>query len=86
MEQQFQQLNESLRKLLKQHAALKKENVALQKRVKELQDNIEKSEAEQPLQNVDISKFNDDQRAYLQEQIDTYLAEIDKCIVLLNTQ
>ncbi len=86
MEQQFQQLNESLRKLLKQHAALKKENVALQKRVKELQDNIEKSEAEQPLQNVDISKFNDDQKAYLQEQIDTYLAEIDKCIVLLNTQ
>jgi len=84
-EQQFQHINESLRKLLKQHAALKKENALLKAKLE--QENIlPVNKVETAETKLDLSNFNADQKKYLQQLIDQYLKEIDNCMAMLNTQ
>lgn len=84
-DQQFQNINESLRKLLKQHAALKKENAVLKAKLDELQHKpvvkVESADVK-----IDLNNFNAQQKQYLQQQIDQYLKEIDNCMAILNTQ
>ena len=80
-----------LQQLLKQYQLLQKENAQLKKDLQKSQDtSIAKTEQLETLQQqVDVLKlgvkgWNENEKAELEQRIDVYLKEIDKCIALLN--
>jgi regulator of replication initiation timing len=90
---QIKSIQDKLQQLLRQQAALQKEN---QKLKKDLEKAVsDKEEKEQSLQTinrqVDALKLgsgnllNDTEKTALSKRIDGYLKEIDKCLALLNT-
>lgn len=87
VDQQFNQLNEKLQQLLRQHARLKKENEQLKKEVadQQLKDNGEQERIRTLEQQVSILKFaagnmSDEEKKAFEKEINRYLREIDKCI------
>ena len=80
----LQQLLKQNQLLQKQHQALQKENATLKLQLDEKSELIAKLQ-----QQVDVSKLNstaldDKEKQALRKRIDLYLAEIEKCLVLIN--
>lgn len=92
VDEQFKSLHQKLQLLLKQHQQLQKDNAALKKEVDSQRLLLkEKSDQIQQLQEkIDIIKLNApnisaEEKKLLEQRINGYLGEIEKCIVLLNS-
>lgn len=80
-----------LQQVLKQSQLLQKENAQLKKELLKTQlSSTDKTERLQVLQQqvdvlkLGVSTWNEQEKAELEQRIDVYLKEIDKCIALLN--
>lgn len=90
-EQHLKRIQEKLQLLLKQHAALQKENSRL---IEELKIATQKTSAQQKnveelKQQVSVLKLNTGEmseadKKEFEKRINTYLKEIDRCIALLS--
>lgn len=92
VDEQFKSLHTKLQLLLKQHQQLQKDNAALKKEVDSQRLLLkEKSDHVQQLQEkIDVIKLNaptisTEEKKQLEVRINGYLAEIEKCLVLLNS-
>ena len=81
-----------LQQLLRQYQLLQKENARLKKELQKSQEisGAKTEQLETLQQQVDVLKlgvsgWNENEKAELEQRIDVYLKEIDKCIALLNT-
>lgn len=88
---QFKNLQTKLQHLLKQNQLLQKQVAGLQKENTQCKTELaEKDETILKLrQQVDVFKLNnaglsDNEKLELRKRIDLYLAEIDKCLALIN--
>ena len=80
----LQQLLKQNQLLQKQTAALQKENLSIRTALEEKQETIIKQQ-----QQIDIFKLNahaldGKEKQELKKRIDMYLAEIEKCLILIN--
>jgi hypothetical protein len=89
-EQQLKSISDKLQQLLKDHAAIKKENTRLSEALKtSLEKNAEQQKGLDILkQQLDIIKLgagemNEQDKKEFEKRINTYLKEIDRCITLL---
>lgn len=90
-EQHLKRIQEKLQLLLKQHAALRKENSRL---IEELKNANQKTSAQQKnveelKQQVSVLKLNTGEmseadKKEFEKRINNYLKEIDRCIALLS--
>ncbi|MBV9986342.1 MAG: hypothetical protein JO301_01575 [Chitinophagaceae bacterium] len=93
IESQIKNIQDKLQQLLRQQAALQKENQRLKKELDMAANlNQEKEQALQSIrQQVDVLKMgsgtplSETEKAVLSKRIDGYLKEIDKCLAMLNT-
>ena len=89
-EQHIKRIHDKLQQLLKQHAAVQKENAQLKNELKasRLKAEEQQKTAEELKQQVSILKMNAVQmseadKKEFEKRINTYLKEIDRCIALL---
>ena len=87
---QIKKLQETINVLLKRYKQAQKENEHLKSLNEELSRNIKQKEAlfqkEQQKQTAEnlVLLHNDDEKKNLQQKIDLYLKDIEKCLSLLN--
>jgi hypothetical protein len=83
-------LQATLQNLLKKHAALKAENSQLKNTIEQLNGLLQEKDqlvltSEEKLTTSGLAAiYNDEEKALLQNKIDSYIKEIDKCLTLLN--
>jgi hypothetical protein len=89
-EEQLKRIQEKLQQLLKQHAAVRKENDKLKEELQVVQGKLSQQQhsAEELKQQVSVLKLNaggmnDNDKKELEKKINSYLKEIDRCIALL---
>lgn len=89
-EQHIKRIHDKLQQLLKQYAAVQKENAQLKDELKvsRLKAEEQQKTAEELKQQVSILKMNAVQmteadKKEFEKRINTYLKEIDRCIALL---
>lgn len=89
-EQHIKRIHDKLQQLLKQHAAVQKENAQLKNELKasRLKAEEQHKTAEELKQQVSILKMNAVQmtatdKKEFEKRINTYLKEIDRCIAML---
>ena len=92
LDTQLKNLHQKLQLLLRQNQLLQKQNTALQTEKETLRLSVkEKTELLQSLQRqIDILKLssnalNDIEKKQLEKRINVYLADIEKCLTLLNS-
>jgi len=93
VDEQLKSLNQKLQQLLKRYQQLQKENLAIKQEMDSQRLLVkEKNDLVQQLQEkIDILKLgssstiNDEEKKLLERRINGYLAEIEKCLVLLNS-
>lgn len=85
-------IQQKLQTLLKKHEALQKENDALKTELNKLRSNtasqteeIQKLKQQLTVKNLQNGNWSDDEKKELEQKINSYLKEIDKCLNLLNT-
>ena len=87
---QIKELQLSVQALLKKLNSLQKENEHLRQLTGELQQGLTEKEntarsAQQKIDAKSLSTFyDDDEKKLLQQRIDVYLRDIEKCLSLLN--
>lgn len=91
LENKIKDIQEKLQLLLKQHAALKKENQQLKDALAEARQQVtEASKLAESLQHqLDARKYNQalmdpEEKKAFEKKINGYIKEIDKCIALLS--
>lgn len=89
--QHLKRIQEKLQQLLKNHAALQKENKSLkaelEKSVQQLnqqQKNIEELKQQVSILKLDAGNMTPTDKKEFEKKINTYIKEIDKCIALLS--
>jgi uncharacterized protein involved in exopolysaccharide biosynthesis len=89
-EQQLKRIHEKLQQLLKQHAAVQKENSQLKGELKaaHAKSTEQQKAADELKQQVSILKMNavqmtDADKKEFEKRINAYVKEIDRCIALL---
>ena len=93
VDEQLKSLNQKLQQLLKQYQQLQKDNAALKKEIdsqrlllKERNETIQQlQEKMDVLKMQSSSSMNGEEKKQLEVRINGYLAEIEKCLVLLNS-
>jgi hypothetical protein len=92
VDEQLKNIHQKLQLLLKQYQQLQKENAAIKKELENQRLLMkEKSELIQQLQQkIDVAKLNapgitPEEKKLLEQRINGYLAEIEKCLALLNS-
>ena len=90
LEIQIKNLQQKIQLLLKQNQLLKKQNTTLQNEKEKLQTTMKEKDTllQNMQQNVDAfnmaaNSLDATERKHLVKRLDTYLAEIDKCLSLL---
>lgn len=88
IENQLLSIHHKLQNLLKQYQLLQKENTQLKKELEKNKAQLTTQENTQ--QTIATFKLNsngktDEEKVALEKTIDKYLAEIDKCLLLLNS-
>lgn len=88
IENQLLSIHQKLQNLLKQYQLLQKENTQLKKELEKNKAQLTTQENTQ--QTIATFKLNsngktDEEKVALEKTIDKYLAEIDKCLLLLNS-
>lgn len=91
LENDIKRVSDKLQQLLKQYAALQKENEKLKNTAKKLEEENESRQQhiEQLQQQVSILKtaagqMNESDKKAFERNINQYIKEIDKCITLLS--
>ena len=92
VDEQFKSLHQKLQLLLKQHQQLQKDNAALKKEVdgqrlllKEKNDHVQQLQEKIDIIKLNAPAISTEEKKQLEHRINGYLAEIEKCIVLLNS-
>jgi uncharacterized coiled-coil DUF342 family protein len=90
-ELKLKNIQDKLQLLLKQHAGLQKENLALRQSLDEIHGKVNDYQAEIDglKQKADILKFSagemsEEDKKKFEKRISTYLKEIDRCIAMLS--
>jgi chromosome segregation ATPase len=85
-------IQQKLQLLLKKQEALQKENTQLKTELEKLRSNtseqtgeIQKLKQQLTVKNLQKSNWSDEEKKELEQKINSYLKEIDKCLNLLNT-
>jgi hypothetical protein len=92
VDEQIKALTQKLQLLVKSHQQLQKENAALKKEtetqkflLREKNDAIQKLQEKLDAVKISASSMNAAEKKILEQRINGYLAEIEKCLVLLNS-
>ena len=87
---QIKKLQETINVLLKHYKQVQKENEQLknlnqdlEKQLSETQTFLQHKQEKQTAENI-ASIHNDDEKKMLQQKIDFYLKDIEKCLTILN--
>jgi hypothetical protein len=90
-EVQLKRIHDKLQELLRQHAALQKENVQLKEQLDtvKIQASLQLKNVEELKQQVSILKMgtgemSETDKKEFEKRINTYLKEIDRCIAMLS--
>jgi NADP-dependent 3-hydroxy acid dehydrogenase YdfG len=90
-EQQLKRIQDKLQHLLKDHAALQKENMRLKqelekdhKEAKEYQKKIEELKQQVDILRLNAGEMSEGDKKEFEKRINSYLREIDRCIALLS--
>lgn len=85
-------IQQKLQTLLKKHEALQKENGQLKAELEKLRANtteqteeIQKLQQQITVKNLHSGNWSEGEKKELEQKINSYLKEIDKCLNLLNT-
>jgi hypothetical protein len=91
IELQLKSIQGKLQQMVKQHQLLLKENARLNKELEKAKTTIaEKAEQFSTLQQkadaikLRVTEWNPEEKVELEQRIDVYLKEIEKCLALLN--
>lgn len=91
LEVQLKNLHTKLQQLLKQNQLLQKQNVVLQKEnlslktsLEEKQETIAKQQQQMDVFKLSANALDEKEKQELRKRIDLYLAEIEKCLILIN--
>lgn len=90
-EQHLKRIQDKLQQLLKNYSALQKENDRLKhelekdhKEAKEQQKKIDELKQQVDILRLNAGEMNDIDKKEFEKRINSYLREIDRCIVLLS--
>lgn len=91
LEVQLKNLHTKLQQLLKQNQLLQKQTVVLQKEnlslktsLEEKQETIAKQQQQMDVFKLSANALDEKEKQELRKRIDLYLAEIEKCLILIN--
>ncbi|HQU55933.1 MAG: hypothetical protein R2796_03300 [Chitinophagaceae bacterium] len=89
-EQHIKRIHDKLQQLLKEHAALQKENQKLREELNSVEEKMEAGQAtvgslQQQISILKLSggEMNDADKKEFEKRINAYIKEIDRCIALL---
>lgn len=89
-EQHIKRIHDKLQQLLKEHAALQKENQKLREELNSVEEKMEAGQAtvgslQQQISILKLSggEMNDADKKEFEKRINGYIKEIDRCIALL---
>ncbi len=92
VDEQLKNLHQKLQLLLKQYQQLQKENAAMKKELegqrlllKEKNDVIQQLQEKIDVAKLQSSSMSIEEKKLLEQRINGYLSEIEKCLVLLNS-
>ena len=86
IENQLLSIHQKLQNLLKQYQLLQKENTQLKKELEKNKAQLTTQEnTQQATFKLNSNGKTDEEKVALEKRIDKYLAEIDKCLLLLNS-
>ena len=80
----LQQLLKQNQLLQKQNAALQKENLALKTSVEEKKETVTRMQQQMDVFKLSANALDEKEKQELRKRIDMYLAEIEKCLTLIN--
>jgi len=80
----LQQLLKQNQLLQKQTAALQKENLTLKTLLEEKEEIITKQQQQMDIFKLSANALDGKEKQELKKRIDMYLAEIEKCLILIN--
>lgn len=90
-EDQLKRIQEKIQQLLKQHAALQKENGQLRveldnsrEQVSMQQKNVEHLKQQLDILKLTVGEMSEADKKEFEKRINSYLKEIDRCIALLS--
>ena len=84
LQQKIQLMLKQNQLLLKQNNAFQKENESLKAALAEKENVLKQMREQTDLLKLNSNALDDAEKKELRKRIDTYLAEIDKCLSLLN--
>lgn len=91
LETQLKRIQDKLQQVLKQHAALQKENLRMREELdkKDRQSAANQQNIEELKQQVEVLKitsgdWDENDKKEFEKRINSYLKEIDRCIALLS--
>ncbi len=91
LEQQIQRINEKLQQLLKQYVMQQKENEKLKKELQDVKGmqaeklrQMDELEQKVAILKTATNNMNDADKKELEKRLNTYIKEIDRCIVMLS--
>ena len=91
VEKQLKRIQDKLQQVLKQHAALQKENLRMREELdkKDRQSAANQQNIEELKQQVEVLKitsgdWDENDKKEFEKRINSYLKEIDRCIALLS--
>ena len=89
-EEQLKRIQEKLQQVLKQQAALQKENQSLKeelngsrKQALQHHENIDRLKQQVEILKLSNGEMNEPEKKQLEKRINAYLKEIDRCIAML---
>ncbi|MCG2616426.1 hypothetical protein LZZ85_19155 [Terrimonas sp. NA20] len=90
-EEQIKRIHEKLQQLLKQHAAIQKENQQLkadlenaQKQVSQYQGTAESLKQQVSILQLGNGEMSENDKKEFEKKLNTYIKEIDRCIAMLS--
>lgn len=85
LQQLVQVLVKQYRDLQREHEALKKELVDSQKHLMNKEEHFNQLQRQLEASRLGLSSLSERDKIFLQKRIDSYLADIEKCLAVLNT-
>ncbi len=83
--QKLQLLLKSHQQLQKDHAAIKKETEQQKLLIRERNETIQKLQEKLDAANINASQIDAGEKKILEQRINGYLSDIEKCLLLLNS-
>jgi predicted nucleic acid-binding Zn-ribbon protein len=91
LEKQLKRIQDKLQQVLKQHAALQKENLKLKEEIEKnknqslsKQKNIDELKQQVEVLKITSGEWDENDKKEFERRINGYLKEIDRCIALLS--